>query len=317
MNVTQKVIEVYRREGLHAVPRLLRKFGFMPPPALVDKLWMDWSWVLPGGANRCNMRVFALRRSGHHAVLNWVRYHLRGRYCFLNDCKVGENPFLSCSRDKSIVRHLLGEHAYINWKREERGHHAKKGTIIHNYEDSDFRAYAATVTPEDEVAWLGPSERSVSVLILRDPFNLFSSKLRWAYGGTLAPSLEDFGPLVELWKVYAREFLRITDILSDKVCISYNGWFGDRSYRNAIARNLLFRNRDRGMDEVAKWGPTTWGDSFDGLRYDGRARQMKVLSRWKKYQDDPFYRGLFRDHEIFDLSAQIFGEIEGTEVLRS
>ena len=40
-----------------------------------------------------------------------------------------------------------------------------------------------------------------------------------------------------------------------------------------------------------------------------------MLERWKEYEGDPFYRALFGDEELVELSRQVFGEIEGTERL--
>lgn len=315
MPKVQTLVSLIQQEGWSAIPLAGQALGFYPPAALFDKLWLDSSWAFPGATNRVNMRVFALRRSGHHAILNWIRYQLPDRYCFLNECQVGKNPFTSCSRANSLVKHWAGEHRYLNWKQEQRGCWAKKGILIHNYEDGDFRDYLQQATPNQEQAWIGSSARHLSILILRDPFNLFASKFRWARGKTLTPDFSHLQTLPQLWKVYAKEFLNQTHFLEEKVNISYNDWLVDQSYRDQIASQIGFKNQDLGLDEVAKWGPTTWGDSFDGLKFDGQARQMKVLERWRQYQDDPLFRSLFQDAELWELSRSIFGVIPGAEAL--
>ena len=123
--------------------------------------------------------------------------------------------------------------------------------------------------------------------------------------------------LRELWKVYAHEFLGETHYLPNRVSISYNDWFLSREYRDRLGRQLGFINRDLGIDEVAKWGPTMWGDSFDGLQYEGQAQRMKVMERWREYQHDEFFCALFQDEELWDLSRLLFGEIKGTTALRA
>ncbi len=310
-NRITRAIEIYRFSGWPAIKhRLLREWR--PCAAFLDRPWMKWSWVLPGPASDRRLRVFAQRRSGHHAVLNWIRHQTAGRHCLLNECRAGESPVASCSRGNSLVRGWAGEHAYLDWERELAGRHAKKGTLIYNYEDCDFRTMA-DVTESRESEWLGASPWSQDVLILRDPFNLFASRLRWAHGSRQPPPRESFPEARELWKVYAKEFLSETRHLRQPVCVSYNHWFQSREYRDELGVKLGFVNRDVGLDEVAKWGPTTWGDSFDGLRYDGRAREMKVLERWKEYGHDPFLRELLADPELRELSGRIYGDDFVTE----
>ena len=72
---------------------------------------------------------------------------------------------------------------------------------------------------------------------------------------------------------------------------------------------------DKSLNKVARWGIVTWGDSFDGMEYDGKASQMKVLERWKNFKDDPFYLSLFNDRELVELSETIFGHLPETELL--
>ncbi|MEZ5583588.1 MAG: hypothetical protein R3F37_13335 [Candidatus Competibacteraceae bacterium] len=172
---------------------------------------------------------------------------------------------------------------------------------------------------EREETWVGISRRRHDVLILRDPFNLLASKLKWAYGIVDRPSkptIEDVRKARDLWKVYAREYLGETSFLRDRVNISYNHWFAERDYRDHLAAEFGFENRDMGVREVAKWGPTLSQDSFDGLKYEGRAQEMKVLERWKAYVDDPIYREFMADEELHWLSREIFGELPGTAALR-
>ena len=283
----------------------------------LDRRWMDVSWILPGAPNRWAIRVFALRRSGHHAVVNWIRNQLPGRHCFLNDCKIGRNPFASAVRTNSIVRGWAGEHRYVNWERELRGRHARKGVLLYNYEDGDIRAHAEDVGDARETGWVGDSPRSSTLLVLRDPYNLFASRLKWFHGRGEPPTAERFEEFRILWKLHAGEFLGITHWLPDAVHVRYNDWFRSRAYRDELAGRIGFGNADRGVESIARWGPALAKRpaTFDGLAYDGRAQEMKVLERWKEYEEDPFFRALFADEELVELSRRVFGEIEGTERL--
>ncbi|MEZ4727209.1 MAG: hypothetical protein R3E79_08765 [Caldilineaceae bacterium] len=90
--------------------------------------------------------------------------------------------------------------------------------------------------------------------------------------------------------------------------INYNRWATERVYRQNLATQLGLPFTDAGIHTVHK---TAGGSSFDGLRYNGEAGQMKVLERWKAYQTDPTYRQLF-DPTLVDLAQRIFGVLPGT-----
>lgn len=268
--------------------------------------------------NDQSLRVFAMRRSGHHAIVNWIRYHLAGKHYFLNDCKLGTNPFESAVWQSCVVHGFFGEHRVFREKWERDRHFSYKGTLLYNYEEADLRSVPAVMDASQEIAWVGPSRSRRDVLILRDPFNLLASKLKWAYGVVDRPSkptIDDVRDARDLWKVYAREFLGQTEFLRDRINISYNHWFLDRSYRDELGAQLGFKNQEKGVKEVAKWGPTLSQDSFDGLKFEGRAQEMKVLERWQVYLHDPVYRELLADKELHRLSTEIFGELPGTAAL--
>lgn len=301
-----------KRTPVPLAKAVLRKFGARPWVGWLDRPWMDASWVLSGPTNQWSIRVFAQRRSGHHAIINWLRQQIPGRHCFLNDCQVGVNPFEGARRN-SVVRCWAGDHRYINWTGEIRGRHAKKGTLIHNYEDGNIHQYSETITCEQETAWIGESTRKSTILVLRDPYNLFASRLKWILGLGGKPATEDLESFRSLWKLYAREVLGITQWLGTAIHVRYNDWFRSGIYRDEVARQIGFVNGDIGINEIARWGPALIGlaTSFDGFNYEGKAQQMKVLERWKEFAEYPLFRSLVEDEELVDLSARLFGEIEG------
>ena len=283
--------------------------------ALADAPWLGFSWMLPGPANDCEIRIVALRRSGHHAVINWLLRQIDGRYAFLNDCHAGTNPFLSCGRRSSRYAAPFSQHDSMWWWQEAAGRHSKRDFLLYNHEDQTPVQVATAHGERNRERWVGRSARRFDMLILRDPFNLLASRLRWAYGGRLHPSVDSPFAARESWKAHAREYLGETAYLPDRLTVSFNAWFTDPGYRKALARLLGIRWTDRGIHEVARWGPALWGDSFDGLKYDGRATEMKVLDRWRVYADDPLFVCLFEDEELVELSERVFGRLAGTERL--
>lgn len=261
--------------------------------------------------NDRTFHVCGLRRSGNHAVIQWILANSGVTPCFLNDCVPGGNPYNGQRPKDNRVPPGFDLNA------ERRGRWSRKPFLMCSYEDRELeQVYPAWFASAME-QWLGPSRRATNILILRDAFNLIASKYRWAVDGTRwQPPMHALAALPALWKTYAREFLGLTSIMPAPVVrISYNRWFTDAAYRRDLARTLEISTEDKGREEVARWGPNNWGDSFDNLNYDGRATEMKVLDRWQLVADQPLYRSLVSDPELVELSTAIFGSLPGTERL--
>ena len=203
LDYMKRAIEFIKRKGLAgSIER-----GFAEFAAAVDSPWLRYSWVLPGPANRKEIRVLALRRSGQHAIINWIRSQVNGRHCFLNDCKPSGNPFETCLKGNSKITSRLAEHNKLFWSRETSGKLSKKGVLIYNFENAELSAVANDRFELNRVKWIGESAVRHDIIILRDPYNLLASQLRWVYGKMRTPSLESLPRIVGLWKDYAKEFL--------------------------------------------------------------------------------------------------------------
>jgi len=239
--------------------------------------------------NECEIRVVALVRSGHHAIINWITKHFENSV-FLNNPDVGYDWF-SKNIDKTKA----------------------KGLLIYNYERHLYTlkqiCEGNSVEARDEA--VGKSLRRYDCLVLRDPFNTFASKIRVTGAKPNSINGKDLN-MCEIWKEHAREFLGKTDYLMEpKVFINYNKWFVDERYRRITMNLFGAKLTDDGKETVPNYGN---GSSFDGLSFNGRASEMDVTNRWRHYADDDEFRQLF-DAEMVELSERIFGHIEGTERL--
>lgn len=272
------------------------------------------------------MAFFAMRRSGHHAIINWMRNLFPDKYSilFFNTVGVLGNYFTD--------NKLYNPDTLMLQKKRHGGNKIKllkkseTKSVFYNYEDIDINRLIPCTNPDMIDAhskMIGKAERCYNILILRDPFNLFASRAvkknteiriyRSAYGPIIKPfytvlqkSDEQF-LFIEMWKTYAREFLGLTNILDvgyrKKVCISYNRWFIDKEYRGQLCKTFGLSFSDRGLNEVVS------DSSFNDWNYHGRAQDLEVLNRWEECKDSPMFKFLLRDKALNELSDEIFGKI--------
>ena len=267
-------------------------------------------------------RVFGLQRSGNHAITYWMCAQCQGKLVYLNDVKPGKNVFLA---HNGIVKNGGGLGKYCNFKvepsitigdftfnidEEKKGNLTEKDFLILSFEDT----YPEKVLSEDMEKsrrnHIGECLNKYDILILRDAFNFFASRCaKW----NKLTRKKDKQELIELWKIYAKEYLGETGcLINNKVVVSYNSWFLDKEYRRMLANKLNLPFSYEELNPVVNKGG---GSSFDGLKFKENPEKMKVTERWKNFVDDDFYRDIFQDKELVELSNRIFGKIPGTEVL--
>ncbi|MGB3295064.1 MAG: hypothetical protein WBB01_18945 [Phormidesmis sp.] len=253
--------------------------------------------------NQKEFRIVGLRRSGNHAIINWILSQEIGNICWLNDLRMQKNPFYW------KYHALLGYHPQYQektdrLKKDLRGEFTPKDCLAYSYEDYDLTEVVSNRFISRHDLYFGKSKEQYDILILRDPFNLMASRLK---SGKV--SVKSKGKTAtDLWVAYAKEFSGETQFLENtKVCISYNHWFSDPAYRQVIAQKLKLNFSDAGMNEVATQGG---GSSFDGQHLNGKAAAMDVLNRWKQFADDPAFQAALSEEARF-YSKQIFGDFQG------
>lgn len=238
------------------------------------------------------IKIFSLMRSGQHAIIDWILNQLSGKIVYINDilhpdCKQYHNTKLCNEKETDY--------------------------LIYNLED---RFITAGEQEASRVIFRHNSDRIIKILIIRDPYNLFASryarqttrinpitgeyqheeisKCRWTplKGWTSQAALK-------CWKDHAIEAIKPTKV---DLVIKYNEWFQNKEYRKKIADYLNLNFTDEGIEHISDVGE---GSSFDGIKYQNNAKEMKVLQRYKKYKYDNYYISLF-DEEIRKMTKEIF-----------
>lgn len=275
--------------------------------------------------NKKEVRVMGLRRSGNHAIINWIAKQVKGEVMFINHVKPLENPY----RDQYESQVILGrelDNSLWNyrdtawWKSEKEGNFSLKDCLLYSYEDQEIEKIAKPSFESKHDLYLGKSEQRYDVVVMRDPFNLFASRLK-SKPREDRPNfsmLEVYSRrynLPELWVAYAKECLGETSLLkNNKIFVNYNKWFFDIEYRKSLSELLQVNFTDDGLNDISVSGR---GSSFDGDKYAGKAYKMDVLNRWKQFADIPRYRQLFQTEGLEEYALKLFGHIPGTEVLFS
>ncbi len=147
-----------------------------------------------------------------------------------------------------------------------------------------------------------------TIIILRDPFNNYASFLKLIQNPNFGPL--SFFPFMQYWKEYAKEIIQETNLLPNKIFISYNDWVESERYRRDVVKELELQfGLKTKFDDTIKNKMTMYGggSSFDGLEYVNEASKMKVFDRYKFWENSFVYRKEVDTPEVKSLSEKIFG----------
>jgi hypothetical protein len=259
---------------------------------------------------RSQLEFYAMRRSGHHAIMHWIFAQIKEPIYFHNDIICHKPPNMYVDRGRIVGK---GSPFPTNLP-----------YFAFNCEDSSLARIKEHKKDSKSLMRLKSPKKLNKILILRDPFNLFASRIRlFDRNNTIrkeegkglfsikrnSDQISEIGwadsRMAERWKEHAREFLGEASLLEGSISISYNEWFSSEDYRKQISKKLGLDFSDKGILKVPSNG---LGSSFDLTTKSGKAQEMKVLSRWEKYIKDDRFLTLF-DDELLDLSYKIYPEL--------
>ena len=262
-----------------------------------------------GITNKKEIRISGLSRSGNHAVINWILSQINGDYTFLNCTEPKHNPFLTArplNEEGVVFKSNINE---FSLGQEQQGKFIAKDYLVYNHEDCFLGSMNKKTQTELRQQWVGRSVNFNDILILRDPFNLFASRIK---AGLLEGHFTHHGArpislltLRRIYKQHAREYLGIKNNLKNKVLIDFNSWSSNSDYRKDVAVQLEIPFSDKGFTEVPE---VAGGSSFDGIKFAGQPHKMDLHNRWKSYASNPDFWNMF-DEEIVELTRKIFGKI--------
>ncbi len=247
--------------------------------------------------NKLELRLWAMKRSGQHAIIDWITTHTQGPILHVNnplyerDCRFYHNvaPLLA-KTDGSDDR-------WIN-----------KSLYIFNVEDGDLTKHPKLVEKNlpirKRVPCLkcGPSERVVNILVVRDPANLWASRIRVVDQQKKNPKEWLGAGALQKYRHYLREILNQTNYLGhERVIVHFDRWTAEEACRLEIGRHLgLTGAFQEQYEKISQFGG---GSSFGkGAKID------TVNARWKLMRADPRFKSVFRTIWAWPETRQLYRE---------
>lgn len=241
--------------------------------------------------------INGMSRSGNHAIVRWltaqyedsgfeVFFHNNATLRFLENFGLrggGGLHGLNVPNPKihEIVRHIT--------KKDKR-------ILLVSFEDLVF----------DDKVKESLSFTDNNFLILRDPMNLFASRIQ----GLLPPRGKKNATLIEDKQEFEidkyinqyREFVGETNYLQNKICIKYNDWLCDSEYRKSISNNLGINFTDRNYSQRAcsSFGP-------DSILQLPSKNNEDFLTRYKAYWNEPLFSKIKNNEKLKEISKYFFG----------
>ena len=254
--------------------------------------------------------TIALKRSGHHAIINWLCHHLKSAI-HLNHC-----TFIR-KNQKMMIIPCAGRFVY--YKNQER---LDSGCLLNtqsNYsldllfeEIKQIGKFENLLYSFEEIDLNNPYLKKfikryhpIVILIIRDPYNCFASAFQHHDGkNTLTELAEKKEKLIS----YLKQALGTENYINYPIIpIDYGKWVQDKFYRGSLLKKLDTPFCDKAESSIAQIQPFGEGSSFDGTQIDYNSLQKRVFNRWKMYQNNSDYLNLLNDDLLSNITWEFFG----------
>ena len=260
--------------------------------------------------NDYEFRVFGLRRTGNHMLISAIISTFNdNEVYYFNDIQNPERVFAGQifgsystrrglhNKDTrwcgTVAPKLVDESAYQVKELMK----SDKKCFIHNYEDHQLNIVQRINTQN-----YGKSDKVFNILILRDPYNLIASRIKFMRTNRVVRATKS---TVNMWKQYAKEYLGETNILGkNKIVVNYNKFVTDKDYQKEIIDKLGLNHDNLSLEHIMGFGK---GSSF--TQQKPVTDKTEYHERWKQFVDDKLFISLTNDPELKRLSNKIFGSI--------
>ncbi|WP_372885534.1 hypothetical protein [Shimia sp.] len=260
------------------------------------------TWQRLGFRPGKTLRCFGMRRSGNHAILNWLQRNAPdGHALFLNNCRRGKDPLTSF--------------ATLEFDTERAPHRAAQkdlaaacagmrdgAMLLFSYEDCT----AAGFSIDRPVS--GPFDET---LIDADLY-IYRGFLNWIASLAKKLSLNPTLGAAQRGETLLRSITLYTELLQQVqvaqelgiVPVCYDDWTGSETYRAGLLKTLGLPLRDNSLGQVQPYGG---GSSFQ--KETEAPDDLQTGRRWLQMASDPLYQG------VLHVAARDVALIEALEAL--
>ncbi|MGH1464344.1 MAG: hypothetical protein ACRBBQ_03195 [Cognatishimia sp.] len=246
------------------------------------------------------LRVFGMRRSGNHAIINWLLRNANGNSTFLNNCATGQP---ACDSWRAVE---------VNAKRMP----IKRGTQIADVtagvgDDALLVLSYEDFPPDPDEGGTGLTSDVPMDLIKRDIvlyrnfMNWSASLLRKIQANDELDTLVCLRVMMVALDKY-REFLELAanSGSNDFLPINYDRWVARPRYRARILQDLGLPHKDNSLGKVQPYGG---GSSFQ--KDVKKADNLATDERWRAMVNDPTYQLVLlaasQDTELVELMQKL------------
>jgi len=223
---------------------------------------------------RRDIAVIGMKRSGLHAIAAWIREHAQVPMNFVNDVpRTAELP----------------AEARVELADPSGSYHEEQA--VYTIEDRPFESAASIVHRR--------GRNDLLVLVIRDPLNLFASRVRFLRERGDQLRYRDYPTRCVFAEHIGAERLVYTDHVTHaragapSAVVVYNAWVLAPDYRRKVGAELgLLPTCEDALGEVQPYGG---GSSFTGEEQGGEELHAAVLRRWEGMRDDQGFQPYLED----------------------
>ncbi|MEO3417092.1 hypothetical protein AAFO92_20750 [Roseovarius sp. CAU 1744] len=271
-----------KRRRLAGLRRIARPFK----PGLIRLGCTLTERLISAGRSYDILVLFGMRRSGNHLAINWILGQVPGSAVFYNNIRQTAHPFDVGMREFRL--------RFPNTRPK----------IILSYEDLKPSEIMNGPLPEFLADRAARHDAHIqSGVILRDPYNLFASRLK-KWPERFATDT-DIRRQQELYTDHSALALNPVPVFGEMpvVPILYNPLVSDPAYRQDLAGRLRIQDGSTGLDDVPLYGH---GSSFDGYQTQGADVRAGVFDRWRSSSNDPSFRAVIDNKQITKAAQTLF-----------
>jgi len=244
------------------------------------------------------MRVLGIRRTGQHAVINWIlRNSGRTDTVFLNSCTMRRSAMRTCGQSE-INGQFSGKGYPLKRKIDAYLDQAPNPFVLISYE-AGFQEGGLTPNFPD-------SAFDREVLVTRSFVNWLPSFIRLMrlMNPNSPPEALDISNGIVFEMMRYKEHLLVAQA-TPHVVVCFDKWAASGSYRRKTLAALGLDAIDDTLGEVQRYGG---GSSFSALQVP--AEKLALTTRWQSMANDPYVLNFLRianaDTELKDALVALY-----------